>query len=250
MPICKLCCYLFSLLAFALYGFEVKHVVFPHPSEVPDELKIEPDDKITVAPDGTYLVNGKPRYIIQVKLAETPPKTDMIIPTPGYPASLKWLYQTPIDFNIMQRIGFDMIGCASKEWEIVTYNVKEEGISLELSSKELQAGASLLFYSNANIEEVKTRFLEELQSRVSSKITKYIGDAEINKWKGFRYISVSENSVLAHLTVIVPCGSNRVLIADMSVPVGSMHAKVSWNRLQTTWIQSYNRWVKILSQRR
>lgn len=139
---------------------------------------------------------------------------------------------------------------ASKEWEIVTYNVKEEGISLELSSKELQAGASLLFYSNANIEEVKTRFLEELQSRVSSKITKYIGDAEINKWKGFRYISVSENSVLAHLTVIVPCGSNRVLIADMSVPVGSMHAKVSWNRLQTTWIQSYNRWVKILSQRR
>lgn len=117
MSICKLCCCLFSLLAFALYGFEVKHVVFPHPSEVPDDLKIEPDDKITVAPDGTYLVNGKPRYIIQVKLAEAPPKTDMIVPTPGYPASMKWLYQTPIDFNIMQRIGFDMIGCDSKEWK-------------------------------------------------------------------------------------------------------------------------------------
>ena len=138
----------------------------------------------------------------------------------------------------------------SQEWEIVTYYVKEEGISLELSSKELQAGASLLFYSDADIEKIKTRFLEELQSRVSAKTTQYIGDAEINKWKGYRYISVSESAVLAHLTVIVPCGGKRVLIADMSVPVGSIHAKVSWNRLQTTWIQSYNRWVAILSQRR
>lgn len=137
-----------------------------------------------------------------------------------------------------------------KEWDIISYNIKDEGISLELSSKQLQANASLLFYSTSDISALKTKFLEELQAGVGAKTMKYIGEAEVNKWEGFKYLSITEQSVLAHLTVIVPCGGKRVLLADMSVPVGSLNAKVSWNRLQTTWIQSYNRWVEILAQRR
>lgn len=137
-----------------------------------------------------------------------------------------------------------------KDWDIISYSIKDEGISLELSSKQLQANASLLFYSVADISSIKTKFLEELQAGVRAKTMKYIGETEVNKWEGFRYLSITEQSVLAHLTVIIPCGGKRVLLADMSVPVGSLNAKVSWNRLQTTWIQSYNRWVEILAQRR
>lgn len=139
---------------------------------------------------------------------------------------------------------------AKKDWDIISYSIKDEGISLELSSKQLQANTSLLFYSVADISSIKTKFLEELQAGVRAKTMKYIGETEVNKWEGFRYLSITEQSVLAHLTVIIPCGGKRVLLADMSVPVGSLNAKVSWNRLQTTWIQSYNRWVEILAQRR
>ena len=85
-------------------------VKFPEPSEIPEQLKITKNSKLELAPDGTWLLNGKPHYMISVVLAGESPVQEMCRPTPGYKPSMKWLYEQPIDMAQMQRIGFDMIG--------------------------------------------------------------------------------------------------------------------------------------------
>ena len=85
-------------------------VKFPEPSEIPEQLKITKNSKLELSPDGTWLLNGKPHYMISVVLAGESPVQEMCRPTPGYKPSMKWLYEQPIDMAQMQRIGFDMIG--------------------------------------------------------------------------------------------------------------------------------------------
>ena len=111
----------FAFLAIALANAEPPatdpqyDVKFPEPSEIPEELKITKNSKLELAPDGTWLLNGKPHYMISVSLAGESPVHEMCRPTPGYNPSMKWLYEKPIDMAQMQRIGFDMIGV----WPII-----------------------------------------------------------------------------------------------------------------------------------
>lgn len=141
-------------------------------------------------------------------------------------------------------------GDPQANWEVKNYKSNEQGISLELLSKDKQALASLLFFSSKELDEARDKFLKELQKGVSVKRATFLGEVDVNKWTGYKYISAGESLVQAHLTVIIPCGGSRVLIADIAVPVGSLNAKVNWSRIQSVWIAGYNKWVDILARRR
>jgi len=134
-------------------------------------------------------------------------------------------------------------------WEVKTYKSNEHGISLELISKDKQALASLVFFSDKNLEDAKDVFLKELQKSLAAKRATFHGEVDVNKWSGYKYISAGENLVQAHLTVIIPCGGTRILMADLAVPVGSLNAKVNWSKIQSVWIAGYNKWVDTLARR-
>lgn len=101
----------FSLLNAGTAPTDPEHdVKFPEASEIPEQLKITKESKLELAPDGTWLLNGKPHYMITVCIAGESPVHEMTRPTAGYAPSMKWLYEKPIDMAQMQRIGFDAIG--------------------------------------------------------------------------------------------------------------------------------------------
>lgn len=112
----QVCIFLFFIIVVSLFG----ETVFPEAEHVPSELKMPSGAKLTVDSDGNILVNGKIRYLITVKMVSGSPYKDLQ-PRPGYPASLKWLYERPMHREAMHRIGFDMIsvnGCPSWLTEI------------------------------------------------------------------------------------------------------------------------------------
>ena len=105
----------FSFLPVFLYGGE-NTFRFPEFRELPPELVIPKNAVVSIAPDGTYLLNGKPSFLITVKMAAGNPKVDLQ-PTAGYPSSLRWLYEAPLTYENAMRLGFDSIGvCASQAW--------------------------------------------------------------------------------------------------------------------------------------
>ena len=90
-------------------------VVFPEAKEIPERLKMPLHAKLSVDADGNLLVNGKIRYLIGVKMVSGSPYKDLQ-PRGGYPESLKWLYEVPMNREAMYRLGFDLIsvnGCPS-----------------------------------------------------------------------------------------------------------------------------------------
>ena len=108
--------FILSLLAFSVLG----GAVFPDVKDIPENLKMPVGAVLTVDSDGNLLVNGKIRYLIAVKMISGSPYKD-VQPRPGYPASLKWLYETPMHREAMYRLGFDLIsinGCPSWLMEI------------------------------------------------------------------------------------------------------------------------------------
>ena len=87
----QVCIFLFFIIVVSLFG----ETVFPEAEHVPSELKMPSGAKLTVDSDGNILVNGKIRYLITVKMVSGSPYKDLQ-PRPGYPASLKWLYERPM----------------------------------------------------------------------------------------------------------------------------------------------------------
>ena len=104
------CCTVLAL-TFPAFG----ETVFPEAKDVPDRLKMPVGAKLSVDADGNLLVNGKIRYLIGVKMVSGSPYKDLQ-PRSGYPESLKWLYEVPMNREAMHRLGFDLIsvnGCPS-----------------------------------------------------------------------------------------------------------------------------------------
>lgn len=70
---------------------------------------------LSVAPDGTFLVNGKPRYLTATIFYGG--TDERHIHTSGYPSDLNWLYEEIPDYEGMQRLGVDAIGFeGGREW--------------------------------------------------------------------------------------------------------------------------------------
>ena len=82
--------------------------VFPEFNEISPEVKLAPNPKITVDKDGNWVVNGKIRYLLGVQVQEGYAADD-VVPTSGYPDSLKWIYEHNLSYESAQRLGFDTI---------------------------------------------------------------------------------------------------------------------------------------------
>ncbi|MDD3155271.1 MAG: beta-galactosidase, partial [Victivallaceae bacterium] len=63
--------------------------------------------ELKVDSDGNYLVNGSIRYLFGMQL-NSDPAADLL-PTEGYPNSLKWIYENALDYRSSQRLGFDTL---------------------------------------------------------------------------------------------------------------------------------------------
>ncbi|NJL30498.1 MAG: hypothetical protein HC898_02070 [Phycisphaerales bacterium] len=82
--------------------------LFPELNQLKPPVLLPPNPTLTVAPEGHFLVNGEPRYLLgQISYDYLNANH---VPTPGYPDSLKWLYEKPLTYESAQRVGFDVMG--------------------------------------------------------------------------------------------------------------------------------------------
>ena len=130
-------------------------VVFPEEKDIPEALKMPLNAKIGVDADGNYTVNGKIRFLIGVKLVEGNPAFDLQ-PRPGYPDSLKWLYEKPLNLESARRLGFDLLSFGMPPvWiqEVVPAVKVQKGVEQYVKvGLPLQIGAAgLFFWSNGKI---------------------------------------------------------------------------------------------------
>ncbi len=65
-------------------------------ADIPAAEALPRSASLTVAPDGTFLVNGKPRYLTATIFYGG--TSERFIHTSGYPACLNWLYEEIPDF--------------------------------------------------------------------------------------------------------------------------------------------------------
>ena len=84
--------------------------LFPPVSALDPALLMPPDSaEVEIAPDGSFLVAGKPRYLLGTILYSTPSAADTV-PGPGYSPEDAWIYETIPDRDYLQRLGFDTVG--------------------------------------------------------------------------------------------------------------------------------------------
>ena len=84
--------------------------LFPQVSELDPALLMPPDsEKVEIAPDGNFLVNGKPRFLLGTVLYHTPSLSECAH-GPGYADEDAWIYETIPDRDYLQRLGFDTVG--------------------------------------------------------------------------------------------------------------------------------------------
>ena len=91
---------------------EVPGDPFPAFSSLKKPIKISRNATLSIDKDGTFLINGKPRYLISTLYYEEVPAT-LSKHTTGYPAELNWLYEDVLDYEGHQRLGFDATGIFS-----------------------------------------------------------------------------------------------------------------------------------------
>ena len=94
----------------ALAAASAEAGVFKPVSELDPALLMPPDsEKVEIAPDGNFLVNGKPRYLLGTILYHTP-SLDECAHGEGYADEDAWIYETIPDRDYLQRLGFDTVG--------------------------------------------------------------------------------------------------------------------------------------------
>ena len=98
---------------------------FAEISELSSETLYPKGAKLTVSPEGHFLVDGVPRYLPGTLFYEGvnwfSSKTD------GYPESLLWLYEQPHGYETHQRMGFDATGMLTSNAWIEKYRPRKPG---------------------------------------------------------------------------------------------------------------------------
>ena len=84
--------------------------LFPPTSELdPALLMPEHAETVEIAPDGNFLVDGKPRYLLGTILYHHPSLSECE-PGAGYAPENAWIYESVPDRDYLQRLGFDTVG--------------------------------------------------------------------------------------------------------------------------------------------
>ena len=120
------------LLASLVWGEQL-----PEFSELPPETLYPQGAKVTVAPDGHFLVNGIPRYLLGTIFYEGVAAT-FEQKTEGYPDTLAWLYEKPHGYQTHQRIGFDATGMSTSNAWIEKYRPGQRRSFAEMGEKILK----------------------------------------------------------------------------------------------------------------
>lgn len=94
------------LCAFAVFLFSSALAQFPEYKDLPKNVVFPKNAKVALSETGEYMVNGKPRFLLGIQIAERA-QAYGFAPTPGYPPELKWIYEQPLVYESAQRIGFD-----------------------------------------------------------------------------------------------------------------------------------------------
>lgn len=88
---------------------------FPPFGAVPEKERLPRGATLSVAKDGSFLVDGKPRYLTATLFYGGADECG--IHTSGYPDGLKWLYEGIPGYEGLQRLGIDAVGFESgREW--------------------------------------------------------------------------------------------------------------------------------------
>ena len=84
--------------------------LFPPTSDLDPALLMPPGPvALDIAPDGNFLVDGKPRYLLGTIVYHQPSLSECE-PGPGYAPENAWIYETIPDRDYLQRLGFDTVG--------------------------------------------------------------------------------------------------------------------------------------------
>ena len=84
--------------------------LFPPVSELDPALRMPPGPvKLDIAPDGNFLVDGRPRYLLGTVVYHQL-RREELAPGPGYAPENAWIYESVPDRDYLQRLGFDTVG--------------------------------------------------------------------------------------------------------------------------------------------
>ncbi len=84
--------------------------LFPPTSELAPALLMPPGPvALDIAPDGNFLVDGRPRYLLGTVIYHQLSGSDQA-PGPGYAPENAWIYESVPDRDYLQRLGFDTVG--------------------------------------------------------------------------------------------------------------------------------------------
>ena len=84
--------------------------LFPPVSDLDPELRMPPGPvKLEIAPDGNFLVDGRPRYLLGTVIYHQL-RREEFAPGPGYAPENAWIYESVPDRDYLQRLGFDTVG--------------------------------------------------------------------------------------------------------------------------------------------
>ena len=84
--------------------------LFPPTSELDPALRMPPGPvALDIAPDGNFLVDGRPRYLLGTVIYHQLRSEDLA-PGPGYAPENAWIYESVPDRDYFQRLGFDTVG--------------------------------------------------------------------------------------------------------------------------------------------
>lgn len=84
--------------------------LFPEAKDLEPALKMPSGASFGIGPDGNFLVDGKPRFLLGTIYYLAFSDTQPLRPGPGYPQEHAWIYESPPTRDYLQRLGFDSAG--------------------------------------------------------------------------------------------------------------------------------------------
>ena len=104
-----ICAALCCTAGLALAAPEAKPL-FPNVADLEPALRMPEGARFEIGPDGNFLVDGKPRFLLGTLYYLAFSDKTGLEPGPGYAPEDAWIYESPPTRGYLQRLGFDAAG--------------------------------------------------------------------------------------------------------------------------------------------
>ena len=84
--------------------------LFPPVDELEPALRMPEGARFEIGPDGSFLVDGKPRFLLGTIFYLSFSDSNQLRPGPGYAPEFSWIYESPPTRDYLQRLGFVTVG--------------------------------------------------------------------------------------------------------------------------------------------